>query len=537
MTTRVSECVKCGRGIAHRDRDLCARCHYAHRHLPVKKPCPGCGKDKNLRLETERCATCSRTCTNCGAPVLFKDRDICGQCRRREARETEKAKCPRCGKRGTLRDSTGWCGPCSRPGRPPNPDAACVDCGQITRLTGAGRCRRCWDRSPHRPLVRATNLATALHHPPPWLAEFAVYLTPRHHPRHACAILTHLGRLLLDAGPAHPQSLLERATAHNGRLARALEDFFTSTKLALPSGREERHATARRQRRVEAVPQPLRPAAAAFAEHLLAGRERARKSGTRPRGHHTLDARLTAVRDLAVFLVTDRDKTDWATVEVGDIEAFLRNRSSTRASYLAGLRQFFRFAIRSRLVLIDPTHGLTAPQPRGFRGPTLTGDRQRELFHRWTTDPTVHPHEAFVGLLALLHGATTTEIQHLTDGAIDHSRRKVLLGRRPHPTPLDPWTWTALHNCLAHREALRSNNSHVLITNQSKATRAPASDGYVKNTLRAIGIGPRILRSTRITDLVTTVDAKLVSAAYGMTNEAVTTYLADHVDTIRLSNL
>jgi hypothetical protein len=31
-------------------------------------------------------------------------------------------------------------------------------------------------------------------------------------PRHACAILTHLGRLLLDAGPAHPQSLLERAT-------------------------------------------------------------------------------------------------------------------------------------------------------------------------------------------------------------------------------------------------------------------------------------------------------------------------------------
>jgi hypothetical protein len=77
----------------------------------------------------------------------------------------------------------------------------------------------------------------------------------------------------------------------------------------------------------------------------------------------------------------------------------------------------------------------------------------------------------------------------------------------------------------------------VLITNQSKTTRAPASDGYVKNTLRAIGIQPRILRSTRITDLVTTIDAKLVSAAYGMTNEAVTAYLADHVDTTPLSNL
>ncbi|MGH3573999.1 MAG: hypothetical protein ACRDUW_19630 [Pseudonocardiaceae bacterium] len=311
--------------------------------------------------------------------MLFKDRDICGQCRRRAAREIEKATCPRCGKRGILRDSTGWCGPCSRPGRPPNPDAACVDCGQITRLTGARRCRRCWDRSPHRVLVRATNLAATLPHPPPWLAEFAVYLTPGHHPRHACALLTHLGRVLVDGGPAHPQSLLERATTHNGRLARALEDFFTSSKLALPSGCEERHAAARRQRRVEAVPQPLRPAAAGFAEHLLAGRDRARTSGTRPRGHHTLDARLTAVRDLAVFLVTDRGKTDWATVEVSDIEAFLGHRSSTRASSLAGLRQFFRFATRSRLVLIDPTRGLTAPQPRGFRGPTLTSDRQREL--------------------------------------------------------------------------------------------------------------------------------------------------------------
>ena len=48
---------------------------------------------------------------------------------------------------------------------------------------------------------------------------------------------------------------------------------------------------------------------------------------------------------------------------------------------------------------------------------------------------------------------------------------------------------------------------------------------------------PRILRSTRLADLVTTVDAKLVAAAYGMTNEAVTAYLADHVDAPRLPNL
>jgi hypothetical protein len=83
---------------------------------------------------------------------------------------------------------------------------------------------------------------------------------------------------------------------------------------------------------------------------------------------------------------------------------------------------------------------------------------------------------------------------------------------------------------------LGSNNSHVLITLQTKATRAAASDGYVKNTLRAVGIQPRILRSTRLVDLVGTVDAKLVAAAYGMRNEAVTAYLADHVDAARLPN-
>jgi hypothetical protein len=187
-------------------------------------------------------------------------------------------------------------------------------------------------------------------------------------------------------------------------------------------------------------------------------------------------------------------------------------------------------------MLIDPTAGLTAPQTMAFRGPTLAADRQRELFRRWSSDPSVHPHESFVGLAALLHGATTQELQHLADADIDHQHHHLRWGRRPQPTPLDPWTWTALQRCLDHRNALGSNNSHVLVTMQTKATRAPASDGYVKNTLRAVGIQPRILRSTRLVELVGTVDAKLVAAAYGMTNEAVIAYLADHVDPTRLPN-
>jgi hypothetical protein len=53
---------------------------------------------------------------------------------------------------------------------------------------------------------------------------------------------------------------------------------------------------------------------------------------------------------------------------------------------------------------------------------------------------------------------------------------------------------------------LRSHNPHLLITKQTKATRAPASDGYVKHALDPVGIQPRILRSTRLTNLLTTID-------------------------------
>jgi hypothetical protein len=239
------------------------------------------------------------------------------------------------------------------------------------------------------------------------LGGFGAYLVGRHHSSRACAMLTRLAKRLADIGaPVHPQTLLESIDA-DVPLMRALEDFLTTDKLVLPPDRAERHAAARRQSRIDAVPEPLRPAVTGFAGYLLASRDRARRTGTHPRGHATLEARLTALRDFTQFLTTRRRKTDWSTVEVGDIEAFLHAHPSRRAFYLTGLRQFCRYALGRRLMLIDPTAGLNAPQTMAFRGPTLPADRQRELFQRWSTDPGVHPHEAFVGLAALLHGATT----------------------------------------------------------------------------------------------------------------------------------
>jgi site-specific recombinase XerD len=379
-------------------------------------------------------------------------------------------------------------------------------------------------------------MATDLGDPPPWLGAFADHLIGRHHPARACLMITALGRLLTQHPRAHPQRLLEHAAKHGGPFARTLEDFFVSHRMAIGLDHQQQQATARRGRRIDAVPSPLRPAVASFAHHQLEQRQRAQRAGTRRRGHATIESHLTTARDLARFVAGQRDITDWATVSVGDIEAFLAQQPSTRAHRLGGLRQFFAFAARRRFILTDPTDQVTASQPWGFRGPTLARDQQRHLFDRWTSNHDVHPHEALVGLLALLHGATTQEIRHLTLDAIDHTARATTLTGRPQPTPLDPWSWTAIENCLAHRAWLASTNPHLLITRHTKATRAPASDGYVKHTLDPLGIGPRILRSTRLTALVTTVDPKLVATAYGMTNDAITAYLADHVDPTHLAN-
>ncbi|WP_181647335.1 hypothetical protein [Streptomyces sp. WAC00263] len=88
-----------------------------------------------------------------------------------------------------------------------------------------------------------------------------------------------------------------------GSFARALEDFFTLHHLALPTDQAERLAAGRRQRRIEAVPEPLRQAVVAFNASRMRAQDRARRAGTRPRSNHTLETALATLRDLAVFLV------------------------------------------------------------------------------------------------------------------------------------------------------------------------------------------------------------------------------------------
>ncbi|MFD8604296.1 hypothetical protein ACFV1S_19850 [Streptomyces globisporus] len=174
-----------------------------------------------------------------------------------------------------------------------------------------------------------------------------------------------------------------------GSLAGALETFFTSRGLAMATDQAERLATGRRQRRVIAVPSPLRPSVEDFSDFMIRSRERSRRAGTLPRTDSTIEAALAIVRDLALFLAGERGKQDWALADVHDLEAFLAGSPKARKRRLVVLGQFFRFARGRKVVLVDPARGLTARGPTGFTGATLSLDQQRLLFRRWSTDPAV----------------------------------------------------------------------------------------------------------------------------------------------------
>jgi hypothetical protein len=168
-------------------------------------------------------------------------------------------------------------------------------------------------------LRKAERIAARLEEPPVWFADFVVHAAARHCVGRTSLMIGRLGRMLAEAGPITPQALLERVRQPDssvGELARALEDFFVDAGLAFPLDHAARRTAQRRRRRIEETPKPLRPGVARFADALLAGQQRSRRAGTRPRGDRTIEGDLAIVRDLARFLSVERAKADWASAGV-----------------------------------------------------------------------------------------------------------------------------------------------------------------------------------------------------------------------------
>jgi hypothetical protein len=447
----------------------------------------------------------TRTCVECSRPVRPLDRDRCGRCHRRA-----------------------------------NPPQPCRTCGEFRLVVGLGLCDNCWHQDPDRPFRQMQRLKTRLENPPDWLDDFVAHAAARNSVGRTSRMISQLGQLLSEPGPASPPALLERARRPGpsiGALARTLEDFFIDSHLAFPTDHEGRRSTDRRQRRIGETPEPLRSAVARYADALVAAQGRARRAGTRPRSDRTIVDDIAILRDLARFLVTDRAKTDWASVDVTDIEAFLADKPLSRPRRRGVTGQFFRWAKAQRIVLTNPTVGLPSGRIGGFRGRTLSLSEQRRLFRRWTTNPDAHPHECLAGLLALLHAASSAQLRHLKITDIDPARRTIKLDGRPQPVPLEPPSWQALQRCLDHRQALRTFNPHVIVTHITRTRRTPASDQYLVRVLDPAGIGTRTLRATRLVDLIASLDPKLVCEAVGMNPAGVLPYAADHVQDTLLANL
>lgn len=118
---------------------------------------------------------------------------------------------------------------------------------------------------------------------------------------------------------------------------------------------------------------------------------------------------------------------------------------------------------------------------------------------------------------------------------IDPRARTVVLPGRPFPTPLDPATWAALQACMAHRGRQRTLNPHVLVTNGTRTRETPADSSYLTRRLAAANTTPSLCRQTRLSQLVTDLDPKLVASALAMNDGGLVRYFADNVDQDRLT--
>ena len=470
-------------------------------------------------------------CTECGAPVKFRDRDRCHACHRKAARAALKRPCPGCGRVRHLRPA-GICAVCDLPTRPARPAKiiTCRECGQQGRDAGHGVCNRCKLADPDWPFRYGASLAARLPVIPPWWQALTEFAAARYHPGGAVTILRHAGRVICAGASAGPRQILAAATRADGTYdaaGRALAAFFTGQGLILPGDEASRRAAARRQRYLDAVPAGLAAAAAAFNDSQLAEQDRARRAGRRQLSDITLETRLRILRDLAGHLAAGQ-VTSWAEVTTADLEGFLAIRPRSRHQDTYVLHRYFAWARQRKLILIDPARPLRPGAQPAFTGTVLDTGTQRALLRRWTT-PATHPHERLAGLLALLHAASSAQIRGLTVTGIDTRHRTLALAGRPFPTPADPATWAAAQACLDHRDRLATMNPHLIVTGATRTGDAPADGSYLSSRLAPAGTTPSACRQTRIAQLVNDLDPKLTAAALGMRDSGLVRYLADNV--------
>jgi integrase len=479
----------------------------------------------------------SRRCVDCGTEHHFHGSTRCHHCYRRRRLSGPVRECTRCAKQRPIHDPDGRCDLCvhlCRP-RPPKLVPPCAACGEDRRLVAHGLCNRCLSKSPETTRTYAAGIRAGLDRQRPgWFDAFVAHVAERYSPSEARLRLRELS-VILPAGN-EPARLIEATTRPDCRLTplgRVLDEFFDTARLRPFTGDSHARAARRREHVIQRVPEQLRAAVAAFSAAELANRERARRVHGRILTDQTLIIHLEVI---AEFSRSTPSITDWATIAQTDVEAFLAQTSPAGSHILPSLRAFFGWARNQHLILTDPTRQVRNRLQRRFIGPVIDLPTQRQLFRRWT-GPGVHPNEALIGLLALLHAASVNELRHLTSTDVDTTTRAITLHGRPRTVPLDPPTWDALERALDHRANLATTNPHVLVNRRNKINSQPIGPAHPNDVLEPLGVSPKLLRCTRLAQLVTTTDPLVVAELFGITNAGALYYLGDTVDDIRLPNL
>ena len=150
-----------------------------------------------------------------------------------------------------------------------------------------------------------------------------------------------------------------------------LTAFFTVHGLALAPDRPRQRAAARRERYRRGHAAPLRDAVAEFDHTQISEQDRAAAPGSASSATSPSQTRLRILRDLAQHLNARRTITGWAEVATADLEDFLARAPAARHQRTYVLRRFFAWAKGRKLILTDPTRGLSLGAQPAFTGTVL----------------------------------------------------------------------------------------------------------------------------------------------------------------------
>ena len=420
----------------------------------------------------------------------------------------------------------------------------CVTCGQRRPNQGRGQCSRCYQNDPALVHRCAESLAVRLNPEPNWWIGFGKFLAERAAATRAVSMLHRLATDLDRIGTATPTAVLEAIRNPGpavGELARALEAYFVESGLALALDTTAQAAAERRSRRLAEITDQFHPLAAAFDTHQLQSRERARRSGTKPRSDRTLEINLAAIRDLARYLIVHRPAvTDWTLVDTGDVEAFLASitNPSNRARHLHALQGFFRFARQKRHILADPTRRLNANSNTPFHG---RGARTRPPTRAVSPMDPRHRGSAPARARHRPARAAARRLCYRTAIAAHRRRRphRGLRRSRPSTTPTRSTRLPQPRCATACTTAMTTTapTPWLLVNQKSKTVGKQVSLDYLAMILAPGPCHRADPTSDPTPQLVTTMDPVLVAAAFGVRRGTVLRYLADSVDPTRLPNL